>query len=789
MRLSKCLVANVKKVKATFVATLKTFLKNRQSVMQSRLHDEGRMARLLSAIAAVIAIFVSLAAPASYFVLTSEAETRESKVEARLHAAFVSIAINNSFGDWRTQVAGLISADLNLTQLPELRLIVDRNGVEVDRAGAPISGLFISAKAPIESAQGTVGYVVVRRSIEPIILKSALVFVFSLALGFVIYVVLKTVPLRALKKTLEALKSSEATARKDAEKNLRVVFENAPDGILMCAPSGLIQSCNPSTTKLLGYSENELKNMFLSDLLHGTSPTKDLKRVTAIQCEAIMRRRNGDSVAVDVTVSDSETLGVHHTPANRIAIVRDMTEKQVIQKQLANIANYDGLTGLANRSLFRNRLQSAIEKCDDSSQNFVLMFLDLDRFKTINDSLGHEFGDRLLQLVASELASCLRENDFVCRYSDQTNDVGVYRLGGDEFTVLIENIPNRDVIESIAKRLLVTLAQPFHVGIHQLFISASIGITVYPQEDTTVDLEALIKQADLAMYRSKALGRDTFSFFTSELQLVAKEQHQLENNLRHALERGEYRLVYQPKANLATGKIVGVEALLRWHPPGGTVVGPDRFIPILEESGLIIPVGMWVLRTACEQLSAWVSQGLAEFTDFTDFTMAVNLSARQFRQSDLLEQIANVLHETNVPAGRLEIELTESSIVEDTDEVLKIMQGLRDLNVRVAIDDFGTGHSSLRYLKQFSIDTLKIDRSFVRDIPHDPEDNAIAIAVIALGRAMGLKVVAEGVETMEQAQFLREHQCDEMQGYLLSKPIDASALQTWYVQRDSAAIA
>jgi diguanylate cyclase len=750
------------------------FLMTKKKCIKQRFNDGQSLARLLTAIAVVIALFVSIAIPSAYFVLTKESEVRESTMEARLHAAFVSIAVNNSTGDWRNQVTGLLANNLNLTALPEMRLIVDRNGIEVDRAGIVLSGYIIQGKASIESAQGVVGYVLVRRSLEPILIDTGILALLSCALGIVIYLILRTLPLRALRKTLVELKKSEAKARVQAEENLKTVFESTPDGIIVCSPAGLIQSCNQSATRLLGFSENELQRMFLSDLLHGSSPMKDLKRLSAIQCEVILRRRNGDQVAVDVTVSDSN----NEQASNRIAIVRDMTEKQLAQKRLANIANYDGLTGLANRTLFRNRLQDAIEKADMNGQSFALMFLDLDRFKTINDSLGHEFGDRLLQLVASELASCLRENDFVTRYTEQSNDVGVYRLGGDEFTVIIESLPNAEVVAGIADRILKTLSQPFQVGIHQLFISVSIGITTYPQQDGVSELEKLIKQADLAMYRSKALGRDTYSFFTNELEKVAREQHKLESNLRHALERGEYRLVYQPKANLITGQIVGVEALLRWKPEGGKEVGPDKFIPILEESGLIVPVGMWVMRTACEQLRKWKLEG---HPALSELTMAVNLSARQFRQTDLIQQIGAIVEQTEIPDGKLEIELTESTLVEDSEAVVKIMQSLRNMNVRVAIDDFGTGHSSLRYLKRFSIDTLKIDRSFVQDIPHDAEDNAIAIAVIALGRAMGLKVVAEGVETLEQAQFLREHGCDEIQGYLLSKPVPAEQLAQWLI--------
>jgi diguanylate cyclase len=750
----------------------KELLREKNRAFKQNLHNEQYLARVLTIIAGAIGLFVAVAAPSAYFVMTKEAEIRESAMEARLHAAFVSIAINNGTGDWRNQVRGLITNNLNLTTLPEMRLIVDRNSVEVDRAGSPLSGYYLSGKAPIESAQGVLGYVLVRRALEPILIDTGALAFLASALGLVIYLILRTVPLRALNRTLGELRKSDAKVREQLEENLKVIFESTPDGIIVCSPEGLIQSCNPSAVNLLGFSENELQRMFLHDLLHGTSPMKDLKRLSAIQSEAILRRRSGDTVAVDVTVSDS------YKGTNRIAIVRDITEKQLAQKRLINIANYDGLTGLANRTLFRNRLQDAVEKSDQTGQSCALMFLDLDRFKTINDSLGHEFGDRLLQLVASELASCLRQNDFVTRYTDKTNDVGVYRLGGDEFTVIVEDLPNVEVVTEIGKRILSALAAPFQVGIHQLFISVSIGITTYPQKNSVVDLETLIKQADLAMYRSKALGRDTYSFFTAELEKIASEQHKLESNLRHALERGEYRLEYQPKANLATGQIVGVEALLRWKPEGGQEVGPDKFIPILEESGLIVPVGMWVMRTACEQLRQWRLDGDPKLGELT---MAVNLSARQFRQADLIEQIGKIIEQTEVGQGKLEIELTESTLVEDSEAVVKIMRSLRAMNVRVAIDDFGTGHSSLRYLKRFSIDTLKIDRSFVRDIPHDPEDNAIATAVIALGRAMGLKVVAEGVESQEQAQYLREHGCDEIQGFLLSKPLPPKQFSQWLI--------
>jgi EAL domain-containing protein (putative c-di-GMP-specific phosphodiesterase class I) len=312
------------------------------------------------------------------------------------------------------------------------------------------------------------------------------------------------------------------------------------------------------------------------------------------------------------------------------------------------------------------------------------------------------------------------------------------------------------------------------IGEHELFISASIGITLFLDEhgDQT-DIDGLIRQADMAMYHSKEAGRDTYSFYNDELNAFATERHLLETSLRHAFERGEFHLAYQPKANLSDGTVTGVEALMRWRRPDQPPIGPDKFIPILEETGLIVPVGGWVLREACRQVVAWDHEGLPPLN------LAVNLSARQFRQADLIEQIACTLRETGLPASRLEIELTESTLIEDTEMVTRIMASLGALGVAVAIDDFGTGHSSLSYLKRFDVDTLKIDRSFVRDTPDDPEDNAIAIAVIALAHGLGLKVVAEGVENEFQADFLRAQDCDQIQGHLLSEALAPEHFVTW----------
>jgi diguanylate cyclase len=737
--------------------------------------DEQRISRVLTWIALCIAVFVSLVPPLAYFEMARESELKESAVAARLHAAFVTLAIAGTHGDWRKQVSGLISAELAKSELPEERELIDSQGLRIDQSGPRQHGFWlVVSKAPVNGAEGALGEVIVKRSMKPILMNAVWVAMISALIGTAIYTSLRILPLRALRRTLDALKRNERKARFEAEENLRVIFRRVLDGIVISDRHGRITSCNPSASALLGFSEKDLRGKRFSSLIPPIEVAQDEKNLRSNHYETVVRKASGELVAVEVTMSESNAIG----KTRRIAIVRDITERHQAQERLTQMANYDSLTGLPNRSLFRERLQAAIARSKSRKQMAALMFLDLDRFKTINDSLGHDFGDKLLQLVSTTLSNCLRQSDFITHYSNRDDDVGVYRLGGDEFTVLIENLPDLDIAEDIAKRILNALAQPFQVGVHQIFVSASIGITIVPKYSD--DLDVLIKQADIAMYRSKSMGRDTYTFFSTDLEEVVSEQHGLQTSLRYALERHEYSVVYQPKADLKTGAVCGVEALLRWDRPGQEFVGPDKFIPILEETGLIVPVGMWIMREACLQLMRWRALG------FKGLTMAVNLSARQFRQHDLLDQIKQIVEETGIPRGCLDIELTESTLVEDSEAIVRIMKAFRDIGVGVAVDDFGTGHSSLRYLKRFDVSTLKIDRSFVQDLPHDIEDNAIATAVIALGHGLGLKVVAEGVENEAQRAFLRMHGCDQMQGYLLSKPLSANDFKTWLAAQQMA---
>ncbi len=422
-------------------------------------------------------------------------------------------------------------------------------------------------------------------------------------------------------------------------------------------------------------------------------------------------------------------------------------------------ALHDLLTGLPNRILFNERLLISLANARSNREKLAVMFLDLDRFKKINDTLGHEVGDRLLKAVALRLTDCIRDTDILARW------------GGDEFTLLLPKISSAECSAETAQRILDALKPPFLLGNDYLHITSSIGIALYP--DDGEDAETLIKNADAALYSAKAKGRNNYQFYTRNINAEASELLFLENRLHHAWERGEFLVYYQPKVNINTGKITGMEALVRWQSPELGFVSPVKFIPIAEENGLIVPIGEWVLRTACRQNKAWLDAGLPPMR------IAVNISARQLQQPDLVEMVAQVLAETKLESGFLELEITETTAMQNVDFTREILKKLNTMGVRIAIDDFGTGYSSLNYLKKFPIQTIKIDRSFVRDMTVDLYDVAIAKAVIALGQSLNMSVVAEGVETLEQLECLRQLGCEEMQGYLFSEPLpdkDAIAL-------------
>ncbi len=471
-----------------------------------------------------------------------------------------------------------------------------------------------------------------------------------------------------------------------------------------------------------------------------------------LQFETVHQRKDGSLYPVEVSLQLSNTGGRQVF----VAVILDISERYSTESQLEHVAHYDALTNLPNRVLFNDRLTHALQHQQRSKRQLALIFLDLDEFKKINDSLGHQAGDDLLQQVAQRLLLCARKADTVAR------------LGGDEFTIVLEDLEDAGNVPEVADRILESLAMPFDVSGREIFLSTSIGISVYPQDGK--DTAGLMQHADVAMFQAKKGGGNKYCFYHADMTVAANKRLALETDLRHALAREEFVVHYQPQVSLESNLIVGLEALVRWQHPQHGIVPPNMFIPVAEESGLIQPLGEWVMRAACRQAKAW------QESTGTTIPVAVNLSGHQINDS-LVEKVSDILAETGLEPRYLELEITESCIMDQAATTIEHLHALRKLGVHLSIDDFGTGYSSMSYLKRLPINTLKIDRSFVRDIPQDSNDAAIIKAILALAHTLNLVVVAEGVETPEQRAFLAENDCDVMQGFLFSRPRPAEEIE------------
>lgn len=447
-----------------------------------------------------------------------------------------------------------------------------------------------------------------------------------------------------------------------------------------------------------------------------------------------------------------------------VGTVQDVTERKFAEDQIHTLAYYDTLTDLPNRRMFKEYFEKTLSRARRQDELLSILVLDLDRFKRINDTLGHTMGDLLLREVAQRLHTSLRREDFIVRNQGEPSSINsLARLGGDEFALSLIDIASVQDAARIARRALAVLAEPFLLDLQEIYITASIGISIFPHDGDNVD--TLLKNADTAMYHAKAEGRNNYQYYTKSMNAAAFERLAMENSLRRALERNEFEMYYQPQLNIKTGNIVGVEALMRWHHPEMGMVSPIEFIPLAEESGLIIPMGEWGLRVACEQNKTWQDAG------FPLLTISVNISSLQFRQLNLAAVVAKILNDTCLDPRYLDLELTEGTVMENAEETIATLHSLKEMGVRLSIDDFGTGYSSLSYLKQFPLHTLKVDRSFVKDLTKNADDEAITQAIIAMASSLGLKVIAEGVENEEQLRFLAKHGCDEMQGYFFSPPL------------------
>ena len=572
-------------------------------------------------------------------------------------------------------------------------------------------------------------------------------------------------PLESAEGVLVTAAIRDISVRQAAEKHLaqmesryRGLLEAAPDAMVVVNQDGEIILLNVQAEKQFGYRRDELlgqkvKNIIpegfaerlIADALRSAEDALAQQIGTGIELNG--RRKDGSEFPIEIMLSPLKGAeGVLVTAA-----IRNITTRKKAEALMIHSSEHDFLTGLPNRLLLSDRVNQAIRMAIRHKRKVAVLFLDLDGFKHINDSLGHPTGDKLLQSVGKRLVDCVRTSDTVSRQ------------GGDEFVVLLSEEEDSKDASMTAKRMLRAVAEAHFIDQHDLHVTCSIGISLYPEDG--LNAETLIKNADTAMYQAKENGRQTYQYFKPAMNVRAVERQSLEESLRRALERQEFVVHYQPKINLKTGKISGAEALLRWTHPTRGPVPPGQFIPVAEDCGLILPIGTWVLRQACQQAQAWVDAGLPLGT------MAVNISAIQLRSENFLESVFTILQDTRLDPRLLELELTESVLMKHAEHTASILTALRDRGVQVAVDDFGTGYSSLSYLRKFPIDALKIDHSFVGQITTVPDEIIIVKAVIGLGRSLKLRVVAEGVETQEQLAFLQAHHCDEAQGYYFSRPV------------------
>ncbi len=564
--------------------------------------------------------------------------------------------------------------------------------------------------------------------------------------------------IEGIAKDITDLKRNEEQIRK-----LSQAVEQSPSSITITDLGGNIVYVNQAFLDKTGYLQDEVLGKNPRLLQSGKTPrsTYDdlwihLMAGRSWQGEFINRKKNGEEYDVSVLISPIRDAQGRTT--GYLSIKNDVTEKKRTEEQLSYLAHFDQLTGLPNRVLLQDHFNYALHMAERAMEPMAVMFLDLDHFKDVNDTLGHSIGDRLLVEVSRRIQQGLRAVDTVSR------------LGGDEFIFILPGCDANGAAQ-VADKLMETIAAPCWIGPHELVITPSIGIAMYPEDGQ--DMETLSQNADAAMYQAKQGGRNGYRFFTQAMQVHSARNLRLSNDLRQALARRQLAVHYQPQISLEDGRVVGVEALLRWNHPELGPVPPAEFVPIAEDIGLIVPIGEWVLRTAAAQMKDWLERG------FPAMTVAVNLSAVQFRHARLLESVSDILAAVKLPPDLLELELTEAVAMGDPAAAVAVMKGLHERGVRLSIDDFGTGYSSLSYLKRFRISRLKIDQSFVRDVPDDPEDNAIVTTVISLARSLGLRTVAEGVETERQVAFLKEQGCDEVQGYYYSKPLPVAELEAF----------
>lgn len=723
-----------------------------------------RKLKLLTVFAAVVAFLVFVLPPITYIALRYQHEKAVVSVETHVNALAVSELINNNPELWRFEqlrLIELLSFRSGSVGAAESRTVFDIDGTIVAESRRVVHAPLIRSTRLLFDAGRPVGRIDIARSFREPLVHGMGIAAISLVVAILLFLGTYGLPLRTLRKAFNDL-------RQEKEKAL-ITLQSIGDAVITTDENMRIEYLNPVAEKLTGWTTLEARSRHMDEVFKifnektrepSVNPIKeclDTNAVVAMENHTILVRRGDgeefhiEDSAAPIRVSDGAIIGA-------VMVFHDVTDRRKAQNRLHHIAFHDELTGLPNRSYFQESLRRAMQEGHVLNRRVAVLFMDLDKFKTVNDSLGHAIGDELLVLVAKRLQACVRDYDMVSR------------MGGDEFTAVLTDLPSAESAAIVAEKIIRALSTPFELHGNTLRISTSIGITVFPRDGESIGV--LLKNADTAMYHAKSCGRNNFQYYTSAMSARALDALYLENALRTALDNDEYYLEYQPKLDLKTRRIVGVEALLRWDSPQLGCVMPSNFISALEESGDICQVGSWVLETAIAQAKVWMDAG-------RPMVVSVNVSARQFKQPDWVDEVMALLDTAGLPPGLLQIEVTESLLMDGADRNEAMIRALTQQGVRVALDDFGTGFSSLSYLRRFPITELKIDRSFVVDIRKNTTAYKVIKTIIDLGQALDIRVIAEGVETPEQYGLLAEMGCDEIQGYLLSRPLSVPAFDTF----------
>jgi diguanylate cyclase (GGDEF)-like protein/PAS domain S-box-containing protein len=718
---------------------------------------------VISWVAGILISFTIIVVPLVHFLTSIQHLRTNIKDEAISSAYFISQQITSNPQTWK-------KGKINLTKYLELqaakgnfhgwRILNNKNEV-IAESKELLKPPLIKHNSMLYRDTLPVGSIEISCSIMPVINQSIMLFLVLFIIGGILFLTLRVFPLRMLSSTENSLRKSE-------EKYLSLM-EAANDAILVSdIVTDIIIEVNKKAVQLFGRTADELKGMHLSKLF----PEDEFKNYIKAFKENI---DNGKIIRENLYVHDVSGRNTPVEASISIAsfegksflqtILRDISDRKAAEEQIRFLAYYDSLTGLPNHIFFRELLERTINIAHRYKRIFAILFIDIDYFKRINDTFGHTTGDRLLKNLADRLSKSIRKSDHITHSEHSEMKSVVSRMGGDEFIILLNELKSPQDAAKVTGRILKDINKPFKIDGHDVVLTASIGISLYPHDGENTD--TLIRHADMAMYYVKDRDRNSFQFYSESMNTTSLAQLTLENELRKAIKQKQFLLFYQPKQDIRSSRVIGMEALVRWKHPDMGMISPSRFIPIAEDIGLIIPLGEFVLQNACTQNRIWHEYG------FKDLKISVNFSTRQFEQPAMVEMISRILKETKLDPQYLELEITESTAMRNPENSINILHKLKTIGIMISIDDFGTGYSSLNYLRQLPLDALKIDRSFVSNVLKSENDASIVSAIINLAHTLNLRVIAEGVETEEQLEFMRKHNCDEMQGYLYSPPLSA----------------